>query len=260
MAKNIFPLFGRNRIMKKEYLWSLRDYSFGFTKVQYAEYSSGILLGCGITVMPEAIEIAPGMVKHDDFIYLFTEAQQIPYAPADTYVSLKLRLSKKPLSLDYIEYGAEPFLDQDLELKGDELEVCRFKLKSGFALRDQYKDFYDIETEFDTVNLVHASWAGLHTPTLAPAITRFFAREALKCRPAHPRDIQFCSLCLGDTTAVPRILIEDYIRCKLELPDEEAMDNRMLFHYLEMILSNLRDGTERRPDRKVKRKRQILVE
>lgn len=48
MAQNIYPLFERNRIMKKEYLWSLRDYSFGFMKVQYAEFSDGILTGCGL--------------------------------------------------------------------------------------------------------------------------------------------------------------------------------------------------------------------
>lgn len=246
--------------MKKEYMWSLRDYSFGFMGVQYGEFSDGIITGCGLRVKPEVIEIAPGLVKHHGFVYLFTEPLTVEYGPTEAFVSLKLRLTKKPVQLDYIDYDADPFLDSDLECKADEAELCRFKLKKGFALRDQYKDFYDIETEFDTVNLVHASWAGLHAPTLAPAITRYFAREALKCRPESAKDIQFVSLCLERETAVPRILIEDYVRCKLELPDEEPLDNETIFGYLDMILDNLRHGTERRPDRKMRRKRQILVE
>lgn len=261
MAQNIYPLFERNRIMKKEYLWSLRDYSFGFMKVQYAEFSDGILTGCGLKVKDDdTIEIAPGMVKHDGFVYLFPEPREVAYSAAEVYVSLKLRLEKKPVYLDYINYESTPFLDEDLELKNNEIELCRFKLKKGFALRDQYKDFYDIETEFDTVNLAHATWAGLHAPTLAPAITRYFAGEALKCRPENAKDIQFISLCLARDTAVPRILIEDYVRCKLELPDEEPLDNEALFAHLDMILDNLRNGTERRPDRKMKRNRQIMVD
>lgn len=260
MVKNIFPLFGRNRIMKKEYLWSLRDYSFGFMKVQYDEYSDGILSGCSLSVQGNQIIIGPGMAKKDDFVYLFPIAQNVSYCPTEVYTSLKLRLMKKPVSLDYIDYVTEPFLDEDLELKKNELELCRFKLKKGFELRDQYKDFYDIETEFDTVNLVRSSWAGLGGPTLAPSITRYFAREALKCRPEQAKDIQFAALCLERETAVPRILIEDYIRYKLELLDEDPLDNGTLFEHLDMILDNLRHGTERRPDRKMRRKRQIMVD
>lgn len=260
MVKNIFPLFGRNRIMKKEYLWSLRDYSFGFLKVQYNEYSDGILTGCGLTVKGNHIEIAPGMAKRGDFVHLFPLPQKVLYSPTEVYISLKLRLMKEPVSLDYIDYVAEPFLDEDLEKKENELELCRFKLKKGFELRGEYKDFYDIETEFDTINLAHASWAGLGEPTLAPGITRYFAREALKCRPEEAKDIQFTALCLERETAVPRILIEDYIRFKLELPEEEPLDNETLFGHMDMILDNLRHGTQRRPDRKTKRRRQVLVE
>lgn len=260
MIKNIYPLFGRNRIMKKEYLWSLRDYSFGFMKAQYDEYSDGILIGCPLSVIGNQIEVGLGMAKKNDFIYLFPVRQNILYTPTETYTSLKLRLTKLPVSLDYIDYVAEPFLDEDLTLKDDELELCRFKLKKGFELRDQYKDFYDIETEFDTVNLARASWAGPHSPSLAPAITRYFAREAMKCRPEQAKDITFISVCLDRETAVPRVLIEDYVRCKLDLPDEESLDNETLFAHLDMILDNLRHGTERRPDRKMRRKRQILVE
>ena len=95
MIQNIYPLFERYRILKKEYLWSLRDCSFGFMQVEYAEYADGFLTGCGISVRPDCIEIAPGLVKHRGFLYLFPEIQQVPYSPSGQFVSLKFRLKKK---------------------------------------------------------------------------------------------------------------------------------------------------------------------
>ena len=259
MIQNIYPLFERYRILKKEYLWSLRDCSLGFMQVEYAEYADGFLTGCGISVRPDCIEIAPGLVKHRGFLYLFPEIQQVPYSPSGQFVSLKFRLKKKQVFQDYIDYTAEPFLDSNLERGEDELELCRFKLQPGFRLRDDYKDFQDIETEFDTVNLLHATWGGLGGPTLAPAITRFFARSVLGERTADPYDLQFCSLCLDRPTAVPRLLIEQYVRVKLEL-DGEPLDNQALFRHLELILRNLRSGGSLRPPGKHRRSREIFVD
>ncbi len=259
MVQNIYPLFERYRILKKEYLWSLRDRSFGFMQVEYAEYADGFLTGCGISVRPDRIEIAPGLAKHRGFLYLFPEAQQVPYQPTGRFVSLKFRMQKKQVFQDYIDYTAEPFLDSNLTLGEDELELCRFKLQPGFCLRDGYKDFQDIETEFDTVNLLHATWGGLGGPALAPAITRCFARAVLDERPADPYDLQFCTLCLDRSTAVPRVLVEQYVRARLELGGE-PLDNQALFRHLELILRNLRSGGNLRPPGKARRSREIFVD
>lgn len=38
--QNLYPLFERNRILKKELLWSLRDYAFGQLRLEYGESMS----------------------------------------------------------------------------------------------------------------------------------------------------------------------------------------------------------------------------
>ncbi len=48
--QNLYPLFEQNRILKKELLWSLRDYSFSHIQLEYQEYGQGIIQGCGIRV------------------------------------------------------------------------------------------------------------------------------------------------------------------------------------------------------------------
>ena len=42
-------------------------------------------------------------------------------------------------------------LDGQLERGKNEIELCRFRLKAGAELRTEYKDFYDIQTEYDTM-------------------------------------------------------------------------------------------------------------
>lgn len=260
MVQNVYPLFGRGRILKKEFLQSMRDYSYGFIRLEYQKYSNGILEGCDISVSEQEISIGPGIVKYGDFIYLITEAQAIPYTHTGRLQCLKLQLHWKRVSEDYLNYTAELALDETPELAEGEVEVCHFKLKEGFRLRDQYVDFYDIETEFDTVNLTGATWSGIGKTTLSPVITELFAKEAKKCALQNPWDIQFCGMCMNTTKALRREVIEDYVRARLDLPGEERLDNEKLFEYMEMILRNIRQGTELRPERKIKRRHTVYVD
>lgn len=259
MAQNIYPLFGRNRIMKKELLRALRDYSFGFMQLEYQKYANGILEGLDIDVTGTEIHIGSGLIKFNDFIFLLTEKQTVPYEPMERLAGLKLKISSKKISEDYILYQAEPILDEDLKLKEDEIEVCRFKLKSGARLRNDYVGFYDIETEFDTINLAHATWAGIGKPSLSPVITTYYASAAMQCTLEDPRDFIFCSLCLNSTKAITRKIIEAYIRASLELDDLE-FTNQQMFEFLELMLRNIQNGTQLRPARKIKKQRQIIVD
>lgn len=48
--ENRYPLFAGGRILKKESLWDLRDYTFAGLQLQYEGYTDGIIQGCGIHV------------------------------------------------------------------------------------------------------------------------------------------------------------------------------------------------------------------
>lgn len=259
MIQNIYPLFERNRIMKKELLWALRNYSFGFMQLEYQKYANGILEGLDIDVTENEIHIGRGLIKFNDFIFLLTEKQIVPYEPTERLAGLKLKISGEKTSEDYIIYQAAPILDETLELKEDEIEVCRFKLKAGSRLRNNYVGFFDIETEFDTINLAHSTWAGIGKPSLSPAITTYYAKAAMQCVLENPRDMIFCSLCLNSTKAITREIVEAYIRASLEL-EELEFTNQQMFEFLELMLRNIQNGTQLRPARKIKKRRQIIVD
>lgn len=259
MAKSIFPLFGRHRILKKELLWALRDYSYGFMRLEYEPYADGILTGLELDVQEGALVLGTGMVKYKDSIVLFEQPEIVRCEATEVYVALKLKMRREKVGEDFIVYEANPFLDADLERKTDELEVCRFKLQPGARLRTRYTCFADMATEFDTVNLAEATWAGMGEQSLCPAITRRFALEALRCGLTEAEDLLLCNLALQTPKALHRKTIVEYVRSKLEL-EETEFSNRQLFDHLALVLRNVQEGMELRPPRRQQKKRQIFVD
>lgn len=257
--KNLYPLFERNRILKKELLWSLRDYSFAHLALEYQEYSDGILQGCKVEVTGKEIVLGTGMIKYGGFLYLLTEEMRVAYEAAQQWEALKLKMSRETYSEDYTAYGADLFLDQELSRREDELEVCRFKLRQGAALRDSYQSFADLETEYDTVNQLYASWAGLRGETLPQTVVRTFAREILNSRESRSEDVHFAYFCLNQSGSVAMDIIRDYISRRLKLKDAIGIDRPALFHAMCDILdeNSGRAGSERRMP---ERRRQILVD
>jgi len=99
---------------------------------------------------------------------------------------LKLRFLPQSESKDFILFKTDIFLDDTTELREDEMEICRFKLKAGSRLRQDYVDFHDLNTEFDTLNILHVPYAGMDLPTIAPYVTRYFAKEAYPLTVGNP--------------------------------------------------------------------------
>lgn len=243
MMEHIYPAFERGRIMKKELLWALRDYSYSALQIKYQDYADGILSGCGVRPEGSILRIMPGMIRCADFIFLITGGEQIPYAPTGEYTSLKFRLKDKEELPDYTRYLTEFVLDGCLERGKNEIELCRFKLKSGAELRTEYKDFYDIQTEYDTVNLADATWSAPGQNTLSKEVTDYFARKVLECGKAEGTDVQFAYFLLQGREAADYRVLTDYIRRKTGgESDDGQMDTRTAFHKLEGILDGIRKG------------------
>lgn len=240
----IYPAFERGRIMKKELLEALRDYSYSGLEIRYQEYPDGILEGCTLVTEGSHILIAPGVIKCGGFIFLIQHGQRVGYEATENYVSLKFKAERAEQFTDYNRYLAEFVLDEELDRRENEVELCRFKLKAGSLLRYQYRDFYDIQTEFDTLNLADATWAGRGGHTLAKAVTDYFAREVLKCRAAEGQDVQFAYDCLQSGEAVPREILNHYVRLKLRDYDMALDSNSLVFQKMDTILENIRNGRE----------------
>lgn len=242
--EHIYPAFERGRIMKKELLWALRDYSYSALQLQYQDYPYGIINGCRVKVRDEQLIVGKGIIKCQDFIFLLTEEEQVAYAPTEVFVSLKFRVKSVEEMPDYTRYVTEFVLDKNLERAQNELEICRFKLKEGARLRTEYKDFYDIQTEFDTVNLADADWTGREGKTLSKEITDCFARKVLECENAESQDIQFAYFLLQSKGAVSGRILNDYIARKTNAKKmDKKLRGRESFWKLEEILNGIRKGT-----------------
>lgn len=259
MIQNIYPLFERGRIMKKELMLAVRNYSFEYVAARYQDFSDGILFGCGLKVYPDGIEIAIGGIKFGGFIYLVSEPIRIPYTPNDSITVLKARFYPQERDADSIRYSGDLVLDTQTKREENELEFCRFLLQNGARLRDDYKGFEDIQTEFDTVNLAQANHAAVGGMTLSPFITTAFAQEALEYRLEDAWDIAFCSQCLNSGLAVQKNLIQTYVTARLGL-DKQDMDTLTLFEKLSLVLREIQQGTRIGAGRRRSHRQQILVD
>ena len=202
-------------------------------------------------------EFRPGIIKCQGFIFLISEENTIQYQPSAGYISLKFRLIKVEELTDYVRYQWDFVLDGRLRREQGEIELCRFKLKEGAALRTDYKDFYDIQTEYDTVNLADATWSSPGGHTLSKEITDFFAKKVLECGCAQEGDVQFAYFLLQSKEAVNYPILMDYIArkswgkkqgwgmAKEETPgrdDGGAVDCVEVFGMLAEILDGIRHG------------------
>ena len=259
--ENLYPLFERNRILKKELMWALRDYAFANIQLEYQEFPDGILKGCEVKVRGQELVVSKGIVKYGGFVYLVTEEMPLPYGPKENLQVLKMKLEEDRRSEDVIAYRVNLFLDDNSVKQEGELELCRFKLQHGSVLREDYKDFSDMATEFDTVNLLEADFASITGKSFAPKVTGYFAREALRAEYCQAEDVNVAYLCLGQSGAVSREVLWDYVGRRMGVEEEAYKDwgRCEVFNGMVSALHGMRTGSGRRAGREGGRRR-ILVE
>lgn len=236
--KVIYPYFGRGRILKKEQLAAVRDYAFNLYAAAFHDFSDGIISGCTVSADSEEITITPGIIKSNNFIYSFKEPLSIPYGSAENGVALKMKFLPPVRTPDCETFTGELILDENLERSKNEVEICRFKLQKGSQLRSAYTNFEDIETEYDTVNLAHATWSSPGGESLSPVITASYARAAMTYSLENPWDISFCMLCMNSHTAIQKETICAYIESRL-VEETTGMDNKDIFRSLASSLKRL---------------------
>ena len=245
MMEYIYPTFGYGRIMKKELLWALRDYSYSALQLQYRNYPDGIISGCKVQVEEDILHIAPGIIKCQEFVFLLSQGGNVKYEPTGVCTSLKFRLVDKERLEDYTRYRTEIVLDEQIERKQNEIEICRFKLKKGAKLRVGYKDFYDVQTEYDTVNLANATWSAVEANTLSKEITDYFARMVLECENADCQDVNFAYYLLQSKEAVNYEVLNDYIARRTgNKTRKSCVSTEEAFWLLEGILDKIRRGID----------------
>lgn len=257
MFKNIYPLFERKRVLKKEALENLRDFPRDIFGILYQDHSDGILCGCGLEVTDKTIQIRPGILYYKNIPYILSETWGVPYQATGKQEYLKVKFPDKNAGTGQDEYLTQVYLDGYAPDMDCELELARFKLQEGSRLRDDYTDFFDHNTEFDTVNRISVPYASPEKSSICPQITRVYAETLMEYPIQDPWDYPFCMECLKAQFAIPYREIHAYLDIRLG-QKKEAYSNMEIYKAFRRIL--LGAGGKRGIDtRKEKVERKVLL-
>ena len=179
MLVQAVPVFQDAHILRRSMLEALSDYAFLTNQYLYKGYADGILAGCGLTTTKDAAILNEGVVLFEGQLFLVKEPMAVNYHPTNVLNVLRLKFSDVMRDANFIYREVDMQLSDSVEEKKGEMELCRFTLQEGAELRCRYRDFEDRNTDYDTLNQVHAPYAAYGGSTLAPDIVRNFAEEML---------------------------------------------------------------------------------
>lgn len=258
MNGQVFPLFEKSNILRTAMLTQMRDYAYEYGMLMHEGFSDGIMSGCAITTTVDTITLNRGVIRYAGRIYFITEPISLAYYPTDLWTIFKLIFKDEAIRGGSICRDVEATLTDQLALCRSEMEICRFKLKTGAKLRINYVDFSDRDTEFDTVNTICVPFAALEKSSISPDITRAFAKEAIKYN-ADLLDTAFFMQAFNTRGALNRDAIISYLAAKLK---KETTDysNQEIFDSLLLILKQLEGGGQRETLRAGRARRQIIVD
>lgn len=218
----ITPLISEGHILTRPILQAWSDHVFLVDQYLYKGYANGILAGCELTTTEDTIILNEGLILFEHEVFLFKEPMTVTYGPTNTTAVLKVCFSNEMRDASYRYREVDIVLTDQTTLQKSEMELCRFKLQEGAKLRYRYQDFEDRNTEYDTLNQIHTPYAAEGKSTLAPDITRSFAKEMLGMHTVSDFDALFCMQILSLDRPVTKEALIHYLerRNKAELQDD----------------------------------------
>lgn len=241
MFKDDYPCFENGRILKLEMLQALRDYPRTIVDVFLQEYSDGIFMGCEIQVTDDYLIVQPGLISYQKKLYRLDEPLYIDYSANNILTILKIQFFGEETTGDFKNLTTKVYCDTEANLKENEMEIGRFKLREGSRLRNKPINFQDLTTEFDLFNRVHTPYAAKRESTIALEILELFAQEASSYTLSSPYDIQFIMMIHNAHLPIKRKVILHYISTKLKANDINA-SNFEIYKALERILKELKNN------------------
>lgn len=243
-VKQVFPIFEEGRILKKDALDLLRDYAPEYFSLLFKEYGSGVLTGFKIRECEGGILVGPGLMKDDWGLFCMGDAVRLEYHDYGKPVQIVIKRMESSQTLDFRTDCCRLTLEPIRTLGKGEYELGRFCLERGARLRTygEYKDFYDLNTEFNTLNLIHVMYCCENGSGLLPSILKLYGRGIIKSSQAKPLDISFATACLNGF-GISKELMDDYLSAS-GMCGKEGTDNLEHYHCLEKIYTRLAAGGE----------------
>lgn len=241
MFTELFPIFEKDKILKADMLTELKEYPKNMFWLQFQDYADGILSGTRVKVNVQELTITPGVIKYRGKLFHMEKEVKVPYSATGTEHILKLHFLEEELKNDFTICRTEVVLEEGSGIEVDELELCRFTLKNGAFLRQDYQDLADFATLHNTINIIHVKYAGIRENTLSPEITSYFGKEMLSLNPDNPYDVSFALHCLQEKI-MERVAIKAYLMAKLNVREDVLSTNEQLHRYLTRALDHVVNG------------------
>lgn len=254
----ITPLISEGHILTRTILQAWSDHVFLVDRYLYKGYADGILAGCELTTTEDTIILNEGLILFEQEVFLLKEPMTVKYEPTNTTVLLKVCFSNEMRDASYRYREVDIALTDQTVLQKGELELCRFKLQEGAKLRYRYQDFWDRNTEYDTLNRIHTPYAAGVSSTLAPDITKSFAREMLAISTVPDFDALFCMQILSSERPVTKDALVGYLERRNKAKVEDTT-NYGIYLELAKILQKEKKTVEPEETR-TKKKWKITVD
>lgn len=253
------PKFSSGTILRNEYLVALEQQSFDFPGLLFRGYGNGILSGCELSTTSDTITMGPGVISYAGALYGIHEPLCVPYLPTDETRYLKLYIgSNEGSSTCVVRRFSLKLADKDTISSG-EFELCRFRLQPGAYLRCSYTDFRDRDTLYDTLNVIHSTYAAPEGTGLSPALTKAYAEEVLSIGEIPALDAAVCINWLAQQYALPAKAVRSYLK-RCDCMDDERNDNQVLYQGLLSRLEQLKEGGDTPPKSRRSGRRTIMVD
>lgn len=241
-----FPLFEKGRIIKKDALDLVRDYAPQALALLFQGHGDGIICGFDISGCRDGILIKPGILKDGSSFFCMREQAFLECGIHGSPVQITLRRSGGDQDADYRTDTYQLVLEPVREPETGVFELGRFRLEKGARLRTwkDYKDFFDLTTEFNTLNLIYARYACENGSSLAPLILKMYGQGIIKSAKAVPLDLSFAVLCLNGQ-GISADLLSGYLSARLER-DMGECTNMERYKALGKLYSSIVSGSETR--------------
>lgn len=255
------PIFQKGSLLTQEMLDAMKWYLLDTSAARFSDYTNGILSGMQVKVSDGILTVGKGLIKYKDTLIVVSEETTVPVAESNTLQVLKLSLSDKEIGTEFETIDIDIVVDNNAEKKESELEICRMRVQNGAKLRSDYRNFEDMNTEYDTIQFLHADWSACKSKGIHPEILERFAREARESRKKEAADICFLQQIYGmNFGTCRRDCITFYLEEKLGTRQEEYT-NQEIYDGLQKVLKQLKSGAAaRRQVRETRELRTMLVD
>ena len=259
MAEIKIPIFESGSVLTREMLEALKRYPMDYGELSLGNYSDGIISGCRVSMANNVVSVESGMVMHSKSLLFIPDGMKATVLPGNEWHVLQFVISAFRKENNFQVCNVDLEITADVESASSNIEICRFRLQSGARLRNEYQDFHDLNTEFDTVNEIYAKWSGYREETVSARVLEEFAKEAMKKGVQNPQDATMVQqiLALGGRS-INRNCLQFYLSSRLGRP-YAVLSNMEIYKGLAEVLRNLKSTGDRGPARG-REDRRIIVD